>query len=696
MARKFNDELVAEILRRWVLLESNAVGKKGVKELAEEFGCSTRTISDIGNGKYLKKKKSVSMKGKTLSDFPHAMEMWNKEQNPSNVPRYSKLIPYAEIAATSPSRYSWICSEGHVWEQSVSNITRGDSCPFCSGRRATEDNSLMLIRPYIAAEFHPEKNGNVSLEDITVKSAKNLWWKCADVAEHEWKASPSNRTRKNGTGCPYCSNQKVDSTNCMATTHPQLAAIWHPTKNGDKTPDMYTAGSNKKFWWKCGKSQDHEWKTSPNNLLRNDSLNTDSMGCPSCAGKKLSVTNSLVINYPEIAAQWHPIKNGNWRVDDVKIGTQKGAWWKCPEGPDHEWIANVDMRTKQGTGCPHCAGRKASVTNSIASLFPNLIEEWHPTKNGGKTPRDFPAGSNHKVWWKCKKGPDHEWNSTIQTRTVREYGCPFCSNRQLSVTNSLQALNPIIASQWHPTRNGNLTPNDVIGGGRRRAWWKCDKGPDHEWEGDIGERSRNTSGCPFCENLRLSVTNSLQAVSPSLAKEWHPTKNDDLTPSDLVFGSARKVWWQCSTDPLHEWETSPSRRRGKLATGCPFCVKKNQALVFQYIQEIFPSEEVLFDYKHPELKFISGRKMELDIFIKTHSLAIEYQGEYHFEGFWGGRGVFNESQEIEQIQRRDQEKRDACKLAEIILVEIPFTWDRTKQFVEDCLINAGIHFNRFD
>jgi hypothetical protein len=685
VARKFDSQAVAEILAKWNGLPSNANGKIGVSQLADEYGCSTRTILDIGKGKYLKRKNSISMKGKTLSDFPHALEMWNHEQNPLEVSRFSKLIPYTKIAATSKSRYSWICSEKHVWEQSVGNITRGDGCPFCSGRRATKENSLLVLRPDIAAEFHSERNGNLLLDELTIKSAKKVWWKCKTESMHEWQSSPANRTSKAGL-CPYCSNQKTDHTNCMATTHPHIAELWHPTKNGEKKPEMYTAGSNHKFWWKCPEGPDHEWKTTPNNMRRE----TKSGGCPSCAGRQLSVSNSLVINFPELAAQWHPTKNGNWKVDDVKIGTQKGAWWKCSEGPDHEWITNVDMRTKQGTGCPYCAGKNASVTNSIASLHPHLIEEWHPTKNGEKTPKDFPAGSAHKVWWKCDKGPDHEWRTIIQTRTVRESGCPFCSHLKLSVTNSLQALNPEIASQWHPVKNGNLTPEDVVVGTKKRVWWKCPEGPDHEWKGSIGERAGTTRNCPFCENLRVSKTNSLQTVNPSLAKEWHPTKNGDLTPNDLVSGSGKKVWWKCPEGPDHEWETTPSHRRGNWATGCPFCFKKNQALVFQYVKEIFPSEKVLFDYKHPELKFLSGRKMELDIFIQSLSLGIEYQGEYHFEGFWGGRGVVNESQKIEQIQRRDQEKRDACKLVEIVLVEIPFTWDRSKEFVENALIDAGI------
>jgi hypothetical protein len=77
--------------------------------------------------------------------------------------------------------------------------------------------------------------------------------------------------------------------------------------------------------------------------------------------------------------------------------------------------------------------------------------------------------------------------------------------------------------------------------------------------------------------------------------------------------------------------------------------------------------------------------MELDIFVESLSLAIEYQGEYHYEGFWGGRGITNNSQEIESIQLRDRQKKDACEKLGITLIEIPFTWDRTIEFVRKTL-----------
>ncbi len=41
------------------------------------------------------------------------------------------------------------------------------------------------------------------------------------------------------------------------------------------------------------------------------------------------------------------------------------------------------------------------------------------------------------------------------------------------------------------------------------------------------------------------VGKSLAEVNPALAKEWHPTKNGDLTPFDFAAKSNKKVWWKC-------------------------------------------------------------------------------------------------------------------------------------------------------
>jgi hypothetical protein len=37
-----------------------------------------------------------------------------------------------------------------------------------------------------------------------------------------------------------------------------------------------------------------------------------------------------------------------------------------------------------------------------------------------------------------------------------------------------------------------------------------------------------------------------------LPREWHPTKNDDLTPADVAAGSNKKFWWKCDVAEDHE------------------------------------------------------------------------------------------------------------------------------------------------
>lgn len=54
---------------------------------------------------------------------------------------------------------------------------------------------------------------------------------------------------------------------------------------------------------------------------------------------------------------------------------------------------------------------------------PNLIKEWHPTKNGNLNPRNVTSEYNEKVWWICENG--HEWEASIKKRVMGER-CPVC------------------------------------------------------------------------------------------------------------------------------------------------------------------------------------------------------------------------------------------------------------------------------
>jgi hypothetical protein len=120
---------------------------------------------------------------------------------------------------------------------------------------------------------------------------------------------------------------------------------------------------------------------------------------------------------------------------------------------------------------------------------------------------------------------------------------------------SLAERHPAIAGQWHPTRNGNVTPDMVLSGyflhvfsrvrsrylilstgSNKKYWFKCQAGPDHEWEAPVGNTTYNKNGCPCCSGRKLSVTNSLATRYPAVAAQWHPTLNGDVTPDAVIAG----------------------------------------------------------------------------------------------------------------------------------------------------------------
>ena len=127
---------------------------------------------------------------------------------------------------------------------------------------------------------------------------------------------------------------------------------------------------------------------------------------------------------------------------------------------------------------------------------PEIAREWHPTKNGDLTPEQVNKASRKVVWWKCEKGPDHEYEMSISMKRKGQ-GCPICRGLRVVNSNCLATKYPGIAREWHPTKNGKLTPNDVTAGSHKKVWWKCSSNPDHEWEGVIKNRTVWV-GCPFC------------------------------------------------------------------------------------------------------------------------------------------------------------------------------------------------------
>jgi hypothetical protein len=417
------------------------------------------------------------------------------------------------------------------------------------------------------------------------------------------------------------------------TSYPHLVKEWHPTKNGELTPDDFTHGSVKKVWWLCPKVEDHEWKATINNR-------SNGTGCPFCAGSGTSQPEIRILcelkylfGSDEIAwrsridgveidifiskynigieydgSHWHKgklqtdeDKNKFFQIKDIQIIRVREHPLEVISINDivvQQYSLTKDnlnaliMKIKAGLKQPVEINFDDYINNStflnekefnrfisflpspppeysFLNTNPEIVKQWHHEKNNPLKPENFTQYSGKKVWWKCSKGDDHEWKTTIAHRSGGR-GCPFCSGKKTSKSNNLLARNPKVASEWHPTKNGNFRPENFTYGSDKKFWWKCPEGEDHEWETTIKHRSIGQD-CPFCAGKKASKTNNLLVKNPKLASEWHPTKNKDLKPEELTPRSGKKVWWQCPKSEAHEWKGIIHDRSKRGKGGCPFC-----------------------------------------------------------------------------------------------------------------------------
>jgi hypothetical protein len=336
---------------------------------------------------------------------------------------------------------------------------------------------------------------------------------------------------------------------------------------------------------------------------------------------------SLAETHPDLAKEWHPDKNENLTPEGFTAGSHKKIVWKCREGNDHIWTASINKRALRDQGCPACSGHKVVPSNCLATTHPDIAEEWHPNKNGDLSPEGFTAGSHKKIVWKCAEEDDHIWTASIKKRALRKQGCPACSGHMAVPSNCLATTHPDIAEEWHPNKNGDLSPEGFTAGSHKKIVWKCREGNDHIWTASINKRALRDQGCPACSGHKVVPSNCLATTHPKLANQWHPDKNENLTPEGFTAGSKKKVWWECKTGRLDHIWLATIQKRAKYNQGCPYCT-----LTPQSRQELIITFELktLFQRIDPKgyKARLDGRLRAIDIFIPQLNLCIEFDGSY--------------------------------------------------------------------
>ena len=245
---------------------------------------------------------------------------------------------------------------------------------------------------YLLEEFSPDNP--VSPDYIGHHSTTPVKWVCS--YGHEETESPFKRVRRGY--CSICGKKRHGS---FAQNYPVLLDNWSSENKVD--PYMIPPTYSKPIVWQC--KNGHTWS-------RSIALQSKILDCPHCKSEQ----NSFFAAHPEMREQWDADRNGNIDPDSIPAYSNQKFFWMCPNG--HSYKAAPEKLMRRKVRCPVCS--------SFGFVRPDLIEEWHPTKNGDKTPYDFSAKSKYVAWFKCPYCGE-KYTSRISNRCERKGpGCVKC------------------------------------------------------------------------------------------------------------------------------------------------------------------------------------------------------------------------------------------------------------------------------
>ena len=157
------------------------------------------------------------------------------------------------------------------------------------------------------------------------------------------------------------------------------------------------------------------------------------LGAAFATEERFALASPSMTSTKDYALEWHPQKNKHLDPFSIAPYSQKAVWWLCnkslcEKNCPHEWEAIICDRTR-GSNCPFCSipTRKVCQCNSLFAKRPDLMREWHETKNSHYDPKQLSVHSGASICWKCTFC-DYEWIARPAARSEGiQRGCRRCN-----------------------------------------------------------------------------------------------------------------------------------------------------------------------------------------------------------------------------------------------------------------------------
>lgn len=423
----------------------------------------------------------MSVRGKTSfetycnsNDKSFLLEEWDYDSN--------VLLP-SEISYGSHKEVSWICKKGHRFKKDIHSRLQGVGCSICSGINFKRRNLLFKDYPELIKELDNEINTYEEVKNVTCASTKKIAWICPKG--HKYYQSPSNRTKSKGCPCPICDNREALygfndlETWCKENDRNEILEDWDNELN-DFLPRDITFGSSKNCYFICHICG-YKWKT------RLNARTLQKTGCYRCS-KRMSSSFPEQIIYFYIKKYFPDAINGDRKILkgrelDIFIPSCNIAI----EYDGETWHKNLAKDMNKDMLC-----REKNIV-----LYRIREDNTESNNNTGNNIYTY----KYQDWEHLNKIIIELLNNLgIEDTDINIKRDEYRIKEQyyiLSLKDSLKSLYPDIAKEWHPTKNGNISPDQVLPETHDSYYWLCPK-CGYTYKAMVKNRVRMKSGCPKC------------------------------------------------------------------------------------------------------------------------------------------------------------------------------------------------------
>lgn len=264
---------------------------------------------------------------------------------------------------------------------------------------------------------------------------------------------------------------------CVENNRMDLHNRFDIEKNKCSSKDV-SYRSNKKWWFKCPR----DLHDSEQHVMHVVTRNADvKLACRKCN----SIAQVIIDKFGEdyLWKHWHDVNNVSpW---DIAYGRSRLKVVIQCTTKDYHVYEQTPQSFGRGIGCPYCNGKMVHPNDSVASVFPEILSIW--SDKNDKSPYEYTAKSNKKVWFKCPSGKHDDYCRALNNAFQYSYQCPGCAKDETS--ERMRGENNHF---WKGGINGQ---NDTL---RHRREYK-------EWRTSVYERDNYTCQCCGARGTELNA-----------------------------------------------------------------------------------------------------------------------------------------------------------------------------------------------